>query len=98
MHLITGGFDFDRTDFVHTCDQEIYLALVFAVIGLEGVVEKTVSRSCEYLRYYIFKKVSQIGRKLIIEDFFINDVLSKIAVLEHQGREQSCVTYKQLEL
>ena len=64
MHLITGGFDFDRTDFVHTCDQEIYLALVFAVIGLEGVVEKTVSRSCEYLRYYIFKKVSQMHSAL----------------------------------
>ena len=83
MRLVAGRLDLNRADFVHPCDQEIYLALVLTVIGLEGVVEKTVPGSREHLRYHIFKKVSQVCGKLIVEDFFINDVLSKIAVLEH---------------
>ena len=83
MRLVAGRLDFDRADFVHTCDQEIYLALVLTVIGLECVIEKTVPGSREHLRYHIFKKVSQVCGKLIIKDLLINDVLSKIAVLEH---------------
>ena len=58
MRLVAGRLDFDWADFVHPCDQEIHLALVLTVIGLEGMVEKPVSGSREHLRYHIFKKVS----------------------------------------
>ena len=65
MGLITGGFDFHRTDFVLSGQQEIDCVIMLCLFVQEGVVLELVAIGGQDLGGYVLVQISQIDAERI---------------------------------